>query len=149
MTKRIARLPEPTAAILPSGNSTILGPGDYPVAELDGTAADGTPGQALYLDRLGDLVAVASHNMRYVRDDNGYTAVVEKLNTWQEHRRNLTDARDLVGTALHKIEAIDLPTAKLIGQAFANTLESEQDHAQDLINRLYEETERLYEERNR
>jgi hypothetical protein len=59
MSNRIARLTEPTLALAHTGRRITLPPGDYRVAELDATAADGTLGKALYIyGPTGDLTAL-------------------------------------------------------------------------------------------
>ena len=68
MTRRIVRLPAATVALTPSGRATTLPAGEYPVAELDGTAADNTPNTELYVEDAGGLLAIGAHNWQYIRD---------------------------------------------------------------------------------
>lgn len=55
---RIVRLASPTLALAHTGRGITLPPGDYRVADLDATAADGTPGKALYVWVEGNLTAL-------------------------------------------------------------------------------------------
>jgi len=54
----------------------------------------------------------------------------------EARRIDLVDAVDLVGTALHRIENIDLPTAKMIGRAFLSTLQDAQRHTLERLDQL-------------
>ena len=148
-TTRLVRLPEATAALLPNGRGTMIPAGYYPVAELDGTTADGTAGQPLYLERGDGLIAVDASNLRHVRTDNGYGAAAERARAVQQRLHDLAAALDFLDSAQRRIERHDLPTTKLMADAVKSSLQDAVKHTEESLDRLNKEAARLFEEGTR